>query len=385
MNKITRNLAIILLSIFVSAPAAAQEAGIDRSVVMDYMQMQQYGDALQYILPRYDSNSVKDLNLLAYTYYVNGQTNISRNTYQQVLHLDSSNIQALQYIALIYSNNEEFERAVDYYQKLVEINPANYYYYKQMGSIYSKLQQPDSAFANYQTAYQLNNKDARVVSALADILIDKKDYKYADSILNQYLFTDSSQLSIINVAIRSAYNQKDMKRVVSFGDVLVNLHIVSPSAFQYVAVANYYLKEYKDCIKTFEYLEYFKTAPALVKYYAALSYTELHDYDKSNELLLACIEETKSDALGNYYSALGNNFNQMKQYRTAIKQFDTAYYMNRGTYTPYAIATIYDSKMNLPKAAKRYYQLYLKEANNSEDRNAEVDKYVRERLKQIAQ
>ncbi|RAJ03846.1 Tfp pilus assembly protein PilF [Chitinophaga skermanii] len=375
---------MVAMLCFAWKPATAQSSSaIDKTIVMEYLQLQQYDQAIAYLNERAQRNDPKELGLLAYAYYLNGQTLEAEQHYREILTIDPKNITALQYLASIQSAKELYPKAIEYYLQLIDLVPNNATYYRNLSFACTNAQKSDSAFKYLQISYGLNPNDVKVVARLAEIYLEQKNYSSADSILDKYLLRDSSQLSIINPSIRSAYNQNNYDKVIALGELLVRSHIVSANSMTYVTVAYYIKKDYNSAIRTYEFLNAFNAASPTVMYYAALSYSAKKEFDNSNELLAKCIELTKNSALSDYYAAMGDNFNAMKKFKTAIQQFDTAYYLVRSPVPMYQIATIYDAKLSQPQTAKRFYTKYLKEAENNGNKDAAVEAYVKERLKQI--
>ncbi|WP_142684709.1 tetratricopeptide repeat protein [Chitinophaga polysaccharea] len=366
----------LILLISIASPARAQDS-INRAQVMDYLQNQQYEAAISYLQPRVQENNIGQLSLLAYTYYLSGKTKDAINHYEKVLLLDSTNVAAHQYLAGISMQMESPLPAVFHYRHIIRLQPTNATAWKQLSFACFAAQQPDTGFVYLQKAYALNPADPKVTARLGEELIEKQQYPLADSILRAFLKTDSLQPSVIMTAIRSAWFLKNYTRCTDLGTQLMRMNILSPNTFSIVAAAWYTLKQYQQCIGVYEYLQANKGQSETIMYYAALAYTELKNYTASNELLQTCIDMATSKSLDSYYSGKSANYEGMRQYKPAIANLDTAYYLFHQPLHQYSIGRIYELRLHNKQMATRYYKRYLQLGNPANPQEADIYKYLR--------
>ncbi len=375
MRKILGTIGLVLLCMITRAQ------GIDRNKVMEYLQDQQYEEAIAYLQPAVNSQSPREMALLAYTYYQSGKLADAAATYEKVLQLDSNHIPALQYLASIRSQQEQFPLALTLYQRITRLRPNSAPAWKQLSFTAFLAQQPDSGFTWLCKAYLLNPADPKVVSRLAEEWIDKKAYPQADSIVKAFLIRDSTQSTVLMTAAKTAYLVKDYRRTVSIGEKLQGLNIVSPNTFIYVIAASYNLKKYTDCIRIYDYMLSGNAASENITYYAALAHTALRQYSESNELLQRCITMAKSSSLENYYNSTSVNYEGMRQYKPALAALDTSWYLSHKPLRQYSMGRIYETGLKNDAAAMKYYKRYLqlyKPGSTDED---EIYRYLRDRVK----
>jgi len=373
-------LLFLLLASYYYIPAYAQQKdSIDKALVVNWFQDQQYEQAATYLQSRVNPANTNHLALLGYAYYQWGKWPETIHAYQQILQLDSQHISAHQYLAAIYTQQENPGSAIPHYQKLISLRPQQALYYRQLSFAYFAARAQDSGFACLQKAYALNPSDAKVVVRLAEEWMDQQRYAAADSVLQPYLATDSLQTSVIIPAIKNAFYRKDYPRAIALGQRLIRLKVISATAYTYVAAACYYNKQYQECIYVNDFLTTQQLNSEATMYYAAMAYTALKDYTRSNELLQLCIDLSKSKSLDDYYTAMGANYENMESYKKATVCLDTAYYLFHSPLRQYSIARIYDQFLQDPAAAKRYYRRYLLLAGRKEEDPA-VSKYVQRRL-----
>jgi len=374
-HLLTRLFAVVLL--ITACKTAAAQQPIDRTLLMEYLQNQQYENAVSYLQPRVRDNDIAQISLLAYTYYVSGKTKDAMTQYERVLQLDSNNVVAHQYLAGICMQMESPLPAVHHYQEIIRLQPNNTNAYKQGSFACFIAQQLDTGFAWLQKAYFLNPSDPKVTARLGEELMEKEQYPLADSILCAFLQKDSLQPVVIMTAIRSAWFLKDYTRCTSLGTQLMDMKSLSPNTFSIVTAAWYMLKKYEQCIAIYDYLTANKVQSANIMYYAAMAYTELKNYNASNELLTTCIDLATSVSLDSYYTGKSANYEGLHQYKSAVANLDTAYYLFHKPLRQYSIGRIYDVHLKNKPQALLHYKRFMKTADTADPKEADVYKYLR--------
>jgi tetratricopeptide (TPR) repeat protein len=351
-----------LLILLLSQPGKinAQPSPVDRNIVMDFFQNMQYEEAISYLLAaeKNDSANLQILGYLGYAYYMDDDMNHAGMYYQKMLDVDSNNVSANQYFSSIYSNADP-EKARIYTGRLIKTNPQKAIYYRKMGDLFRRINQKDSAFIYYEHAFRLLPNDSKNGGALAEILIDQKNYTRADSIIDAGLERDSLNVTYLRSRIRSSYEVGAYQKVIVPGERLMRLGEGSSTTFTQIILSYYNLKLYTDCIRVYDFLLEKGMAGENVLYYAAKSYAKLREFDKSNELLRKCLEMAVSPTAEYYYHALGDNHEEMKQYKKAIAQYDTAFYMFKNPLMLYDCGRILDGNLKDHEAAKKYYRKYM--------------------------
>ncbi|WP_343691879.1 tetratricopeptide repeat protein [Chitinophaga sp.] len=365
----------LLLLLFLPAGSLwAQQA----DSVMEYLQEQDYPRAIAYQQAHSDTNNIKQQSLLAYTFYQSGNNNEAIKTYQRVLTLDSNNVSAHQYIANICLAKHADILAIPHLRRIAALRPQNSIVIRQLGFALLDNDQTEEGRALLLQAYTMNPDDPKTVNRLADERIGQEMYIAADSILNACLQKDSTRFYLIGTAIRAKYFLKNYKDCLALGKYLMAHAVVLPGAMSYVTAASLALKEYQYCIDINTYLENHNSPSEQIMYYAALAQTKLKHYEESNQLLNACIDLARSKNLPDYYAAMAANDEELKMYKTAIANMDTAYYLGRAPMHLYSIGRMYDVNMKNAVVAKRYYKRYLQEGDSTDKQEAMIYKYLKE-------
>lgn len=356
--------------------------GIDRNRVMEYLQDQQYDEAIAYLRPKVNLHDAREMALLGYTYYQGGKIADAAGTYEKVLTLDSTLIPALQYLATIRSQQERYGEAVPLYQRIVQLKPASAAAWKQLSFAAFSAQMPDSGFVWLQQAYQLNPADARVAARTAEEWMERKAYLRADSITRAFLEKDSSAAAVLMTAAKTAYMVKNYQRTAGIGEQLQRLNVVSPNTFVYVIAANYTLKRYQACIGIYQYLLDRNAASENITFYTALARTALRQYRESNELLLRCIDFAKSSSLESYYSSMAINYENMRQFRPALASLDTSWYLSQKPLRQYSMGRIYETGLHNGHTAMKHYKRFLQLYKpGSSPEETEIHQYLQSRMK----
>ncbi len=369
-----------IILIFQLGDICAQPSGLDKAKVMEFFQSMQYEEAINYLLNvvKTDSENLQVLGYLGYAYHMDDDLANACKYYQKMLNVDSNNVSANQYFSNLYSNTDP-EAARKYVYRLISSNPQKAVYYRKMGDLFRRRNQNDSAFTFYSRAFQLSPADHKNGAALADLLIDQKKLLRADSIIDEGLVKDSLSVPYLRLRIKSSYEAKEYYQVYLPAEKLLRLGDVSLSTFTQVALSYYNLKMYKDCIRICDYLEAKGLASESIYYYSAKSHAKLREYDKSNELLRLCLGTAISETAEYYYNALGDNYEEMKQYKTAIAHYDTAFYLFKDPVMLYNCGRILDGNLKNDNAAQKYYNKYLLLARPESPEERKAYNYIEKR------
>lgn len=358
----------------------AQSVAIDKSKVQDYFQEQQFDEAIQYLQPivMADTANQAGLRYLGYAYYMNDNIKDAKNCYQQLFANDSLNVTANHYLATIYYNRDP-DLAMEYFGRLIRLQPRVANYHRGLGELYSRKKEKDTALVYLHNAYGLAPGDVRNLVALAEVLIDVKDYAKADSLLEVGLGRDSNNMSMLRSRVRSAYENKDYSSVIKPGERLIQLAEINLGPINKLILSYYNLQRYEESVRVCEYVMRAGIEVEAVYYYAAKSYGKLKQYEKSNEYLEACLEKAISKTGEMYYFTFGENYEATKQYKKAIAAYDTAYYLYKSPLALYNCGRIYEVALKNEALARKYYTQYLQTAMPVDADERKAYAYVKER------
>jgi tetratricopeptide (TPR) repeat protein len=360
--------------------AANYAGGVDKSKVMDFFQDQQFDEALRYLSPvlQADSDNVPVLNYAGYAYYMNDNEAAARACYERMLGVDSNSTTALHYLVLL-NQNENAGLALGYVQRLIRLQPHKAAWWRITGELFGRVQQPDSALAYLGQAYVLAPEDMKTVVALGNLLCDGKAYAKADSIADLALQKDSLNVSVLKLRVRSAYWQKDFAAVLAPGERLLRLNEPSVNSLEWLALSYYNLKRYPDCIRVCEGMMDMGLELEAVYYYEARAQAKLHNYDSSNALLRRALAKAKAPTMEWYYDGLADNYEAQHEYRKAVANYDTAYYLFRDPLTLYSCGRLAETGLHNTAMARQYYRRYLAVAKPETEEEKAAYRYVRKR------
>jgi tetratricopeptide (TPR) repeat protein len=369
---------LVLLNALFCNSNWAQSPMVDKGKLTDFFQNQQFEEAISYLQPAVgqDSNNLQLLGFLGYAHYMNDDLPVAEHYYQKILGADSNNQSALRYLTSINFNSNP-AIALEFARRLVNSQPSKAAYKRTLGDLLRRMHEKDSALVFYNSAYDMAPNDQRNAGTLADALIDNKSFSRADSILDAGLAKDSLNLSLLKLRIRSAYEAKDYPRVIPPGEKLIGQHDISLGAMTQLVLSYYNLKKYTDCIRVCEYLLTNELEVESIYYYEAKAWAKLNNFARSNELLQTCLSKSISKTAELYYYNLGENYESLKQYKKAVAQYDTAYYLFRNPIMYYNCGRICESKLKNMKLAKKYYGMFLKIANPKSTEEKKAYAYVK--------
>lgn len=355
---------------------------IDRNLLSEYFQNQQYAEAKKYLESKKaaESADVGVVNSLGYAYFMNDDYTSAEKQYSIVLRRDSLNLTANRYMALIQEINKKYDTALFFYERVIKLQPANAWFYKLMGDTYVAKKQFDSALILYSRSYHLQSGNIKIVSVYADNLLDKQLYATADSVIKMFLRTDSSNVIMMKLGIRSATEQDKMANAAVFTNRWIRSGEIDPTTSAKLAVANYSIQNYKTCYLVCDTLLSQGVETESLLYYASKAMSKLNNYAKSNELLRRCLDLAISKNTNVYYFALADNLESSKNYKKAIAAYDTAYYLFKNPLALYNMGRLYELAMDDKSRAEQYYRKYLSAAKPTNKDERKVYAYVKERL-----
>lgn len=375
---------ILLFVNFYSADLLAQQGSVDKNKIADYFQNEQYNEVINYLdtTAAKHTNDTYVLNSLGYAYYMNKNIHKAEEYYLKAFISDTVNFTAIKYLALLNTDYKNYDLALTYYNRLVKIQPQNGILYKYLGDVYSKENSADSALVLYAAAYHLQPFHEKITFAYASQLLEGKNYKQADSVLSAFLASDSANVPIMILAVRSAYEQNDYKQAASFSNRWRNVDFIDVNTTVHLAISNYNLKDYLLSYRLCDTLLQQDIAVESVLYYASRAMYKMNQFNKSNELLVECLSKAISPNADTYLSSKADNYEAMKQYKKAISAYDTAYYLFKNPLSLYNIGRIYESELKNKKVAYQYYSKYLKSGQPKSADEKRAYAYVRELMEE---
>ncbi|MEJ7676588.1 MAG: tetratricopeptide repeat protein [Segetibacter sp.] len=377
-------LSAILLSTFYSVSLLAQHAEIDKNKIADYFQNEQYNEAIKYL----DSstanypNDIYLLNSLGYAYYMNKDFQKAQGYYLKAFKTDTANFTANKYLASINTKYKQYDEAIGHYKRLVKTLPGNGMLYKYMGDVYAEKGNADSALIMYSVAYSFQPLQEKIISGYANQLLEGKNYKRTDSVLNAFLLYDSANVSAMMLAVRSAYEQENYRQAASFSNRWRNVDFVDINTTVHLAISNYNLKNYVLSFQLCDTLLQQGIDAESLLYYASRAMYKLNKFKKSNELLTQCLSKAITANADTYLSSKADNFEALKQYKKAISAYDTAYYLFKNPLSLYNIGRLYESGLNNKTLSYKYYSKYLRSGKPKSEDEKRVYAYVKELMEE---
>jgi tetratricopeptide (TPR) repeat protein len=372
----------ITAQLFLTLYLQAQPA-YDRNKLISFYQDQEYGRAIEYLLPFASgtTNAVQYYNDLGYSYFMNEQPDEALQSFMTVYQLQPSNTLANLYAAQIWAGRKEHDSTLFYYKNLIYYQPSNYRFWQRAGQVFNTKANYDSAKWYYQQGYKLNPRSGSLVVQYCDVLLRLRDLKKADTILRRFLALDSSNQEVISKRIDLSFRQSQYSTVINWGERLWkdSADVASPYinlAYSYLAVDSL-----DKCIRLCEWLMMKNKATVVLVYCASQAYAKKKNYTRSNELLDDCLTLSMQTDAVRYFNAKSDNYEAMKQYNQALTYYDTSYYIFQTPSDLYYTGRLYDKYLNNKTKARFYYQQYIDKAKAPKNSGEKiVFDYIKEYL-----
>jgi tetratricopeptide (TPR) repeat protein len=364
----------------VSLQLTANSSLYDRVAVLNYLQNQEYDEAVAYLAPilKRDSGNAGLLGYAGYAYYETDDYRSAGACYRRLLGIDSNNIPALHYLLLISMNDQPAE-SLDYARRLVQLQKDRAPWWRMQAELFARINQRDSALDCFNRAYALAPSDIRTIAGLADLLMTSKDFGRADSVIDLALDRDSLNTTLNRLAVRAAYLSQRYGRAVVPGERLVRADDVGVQALTSLALSYYDLKAYPDCIRVCEHMMDLGLSEESVYYYESRAWTKVGQYRTSDSLLRIALKMAIRPTAEWYYFDLAANHESLREYREAVANYDTAYYLFREPTVLYTCGRICETEIHDLARARKYFLRYLAVAQPKTAAERQALAYVRKR------
>ena len=265
----------------VAMQLTAKTSLYDRVAVLNYIQNQDYEDAIAYLAPilQSDSGNSAVLGYAGYAYFMNEDYRSAGACYRRLLGIDSNNIPALHYLLLMDINDHPVE-AKEYAGRLVLLQKDRAPWSRMMGELFARTNQRDSALVYYNRAYTLAPNDIRTIAGLADLLMGNKDFAQVDTMLDAAEQQDSLNPTLLKLQVRAAYLSQRYERAMEPGERLVRSDEPATQALTWLALSYYDLKQYPDCIRVCEHMLDLGLTQEAVYYYDSRAWTKLRNTER---------------------------------------------------------------------------------------------------------
>ena len=364
----------------VAMQLTAKTALYDRVAVLNYIQNQEYEEAIAYLAPilAADSGNTGLLGYAGFAYYMNEDYRSAGACYRRLLGMDSSNIPALHYL-LLMDVDEHPAEAMMYASRLIGLEKGRASWWRMMGELFARMNQRDSALVYFDRAYTLGPNDVRTIVGLADLLMGNRDFARVDSMVDAAIARDSLNPTLNKLAVRSAYLSQHFARAIEPGERLVRADEPSLQALTWLALSYYELKDFPDCIRVCEHMLDLGLTQESVYYYESRAWTKLAQYRTSDSLLRIALTIAISPTAEWYYDDLAANHESLHEHREAVANYDTAYYLFRDPTVLYTCGRICETELHDLAKARRYYLRYLEVAKPKTEEEKKAVAYVRRR------
>lgn len=327
----------------------------------------EYVNVYEELVVEYPTN-LEFLQELAFSYYFTSDYNKSIKAFNDVEDIMGVNEGISTQKVDLYDRIGKPEKAIKEYEKLIEYDPNQPRYYALLAEYSSRNNNNEKAIWAYNKIVELNPDDPYVHISLADFY--RKEGKMEKSFEELKLGMANKELELsskINILI-SYYsgdlNTNDKKQALELSEILKATYPDDPLAETFYASMLYENKDYENARVLFvkilasdgsnyaiweqllfcdlyledyvalaedseKTLEYFPSYP-LPWFFAGVAYFQEKDYQKAVDKLLTGKEFVVNNnaLLEQFYSTLGDAYNELGNYKASYDAFDNTLRIN---------------------------------------------------------
>jgi tetratricopeptide (TPR) repeat protein len=342
------------------------------------IQTYQFNKAITVLEAREDSLSVDVLQRKGICYHQMGNYKEAIDAYEELVATDSAHQGALLALGQLYAKQKQYGGSFICYIKLIGMDSLNSYYYKQYGIVAFQANIFGVAVDNLLKAIALNPTDVESNALLAEILLDGGQPEIADDLLTKALArTSSPQLSLLLAKAQLA--QKKYNEAIQTTSQLLMQGDTLPAHARIMGIGNFRLEKYEEAIRWMNVLLKDNAKGESIYYYIGVSYQNLSKPDSAIIYLNKAVEEGISDHIGNYYAQLATSYENVNNFKMAIKYYKAAYEVSKSGILLYHLARNYDVYYRDKAQAIEYFKRYLE----SEDTVKLAREYSRSRMNEL--
>lgn len=338
----------------------------------------QFSKALLLLNHEEDSLSTEVLQRKGYCLFQMGNYSDAIDQYKKVMKVDSMNTHVLYQLGQVYGRNKQYADAYACYKKLILMDSLNSFYYKQYGIAASHANDPIISLANFFRAITLNPRDTEAHALLGDMLLEADQFQMADSILTQALkINPNPQLSLL--LAKAQLGEEKYEDVIRTTEELMVKNDTLPSYARLLGISYFQLDQFDKVILYMDHLLKNNLKADWIYYYLGVSYKQLNKPDSAIIFLNKAIDAGISENISTYYTQLANSYEDIKDFKSAIKYYRAAYENSRKNILLYHLARNYDVYYKDKTTAIAYFKKYL----NSDDTIKLARDYTKTRLKAL--
>jgi tetratricopeptide (TPR) repeat protein len=353
---------LILITILLNTPAFAQETPkVNDALLLEYYQNERFEDAANYLKKTYPEpvTDVKILSSLAYASAMAGKLPEAEDYYLRIYATDTTNTAILFNLGSINIRRGNNMKALVYYKKILLRDSTNFNVFKQMASLSQNMGNIADAIVYSRKANKINPVEPDVAYDLTSFYINLKLYTKADTIVTTALQADTANLLLLFGKAQIDYRLEKFPETIEVCNKLIQAGDQAGIIISMLGTSYYHLKNYNDCINTFNLLEQSKTSNETSYYYTAMSYKALGKQTAAVDYFDKAISEAISANVNSYYGEMADSYDQLHQLKNAVNAYQKSLLYGVMPLTYYALANLYDTELKNKRLALRYYKKYI--------------------------
>lgn len=349
----------LVLLVFYSE-AKGQTNTANDAVLIDLYQNQRFAEAADYLKRNYPE-PLTDLKIIGRFAYVNqmaGKLPEAENYYLRIYQQDSTSIPVLLNLASIQVRRENNIKALFYYEKVIAIDKTNFSVYKQLGKLYLEKSDTNNGILNLQKANHINPQEADVAADLSLLLINMKQSKQAEIVLQGALAADSTNLLLLRCFAKLTYTNDKFKETINTCLKLIALGDPSIEIQNMLGESYYMTKNYVCALETFLAMPS-DSQTERTCYLSARSFKALKRYKQAVEYYDKTLVQAISLYTDIYYDEKADTYDTNKQFKNEMIAYKKGLFFKEKAITYYNLGNLFDKGLKDKINAVKFYKKYL--------------------------
>jgi len=289
----------------------------------------------------------------------------ARNAYQNCLRIDSLAVQPQIAWAQLEIGAQNYNQAAKLYLNLISQDSLNPHFYKLLAYLELKRESSLGAMAAFSKALELSGSDQEAAVQLILLYLDQQIYPQADSLIGVYEAENPDAKLIQQLALRSAFSQKQYPRVQLTGQhLLKDLGDSSLMVLRSLGISYYHLKAYPQADTILQIALKLTKEPEQIYFYLGMSKLAQNLHAEGQAYLQKAIEAGISKSMSVYELNMALSLDEEGRYGEAIPYYQSVYKQTQSPLMLYYLARDYDQFYRDKQPALSYYQAFLDKAGS---------------------
>lgn len=340
-----------------------------------YERLKRYNEAIKnynYLVEKDPSYKEPYLSL-ARTYEIIKDTSSAILNYKNYLKYDPQNLFVLEQLGTLYFKDNNITAAEETFKKILEVSTTSLSAHIWLGIISAEKKDIDAAINHFKEAVKIE-PTAMMYQYLAELYVQKKDYKSAEFYLNKAIKENPSDPKLKFLLGLLYLDMERYRTAIKLFDETIKLKSDFYNAYFYAGVCYDRLKDFNSMRKKLEELIKINPDHALAKNYLAYSLAEKNmELDYAYKLIKEALVQEPENAA--FIDTLGWIYYKKGDLQSAERDIETASTKTHDWEIYYHLGRIKD-ELNKRQEAMRNYFLSMRYNPVDRKRKKEIQRRI---------